>query len=159
MRLAKVIVGFWALALLAVSCSDNSCYENGSALPLVRFYASGTTTQVALAEVTIRGIDAPGDSMLVDSTTVGEVYLPLRVSVSTTQWEFEYGGVYEGVKDTLTLQYKSIPYFASVECGAMYNFELSSVTMTGHLADSVAVVKQVVDNGMDVAIRLFYPTE
>lgn len=123
---------------------------------MVRFYASGTTTMVAISDVTIRGIDAPGDSVLVDGETIDEVYLPLRATVGTTQWEFCYGGVGSELVDTLTLKYKPIPYFASAECGAMYNFELTSVAMTTHVADSVAVAKTIIDNGLDVAIRIFY---
>ena len=145
------------MTLVAVSCSDSGCYNNGSSLPLVRFYASGSTSQVKLSGVTIRGIDAPGDSLLVDNSVVDEIYLPLRATVNTTQLEFSFPEL--EVADTLTLQYRAIPYFASVECGAMYNFELTSVTMTNHMADSVAVVKTVIDNGSDVAIRLFYTVQ
>lgn len=157
MRLEKVILGILGLALISVSCSDNSCYDNGSALPLVRFYAMGSTSQVMLSGVTIRGIDAPGDSILVENSAVTEIYLPLRANVNTTQWEFSFPEL--GIADTLTLNYRAIPYFSSVECGAMYNFELSSVTMTYNMADSVAVVKTLIDNGIDVAIRLFYTAE
>ena len=157
MRLARVIMGIIALALITVSCSENSCYENGSALPLVRFYASGSTSQVMLSGVTIRGIDSPGDSLLVDNSVIDEIYLPLRATVNTTQWEFSFPEL--DIADTLTLQYRPIPYFSSVECGAMYNFELTSVTMTRHMADSVAIAKTLIDNGTDVAIRLFYTVQ
>ena len=154
MRWLQVILPMMLLALVA--CDDNSCYDNGSALPLVRFYKSGTTQQVTLEGVTIRGVDAPGDSVLVDSSAVSEVYLPLRVSATSTQWVLEYDGE-TVLADTLTLKYRSVPYFSSAECGAMYNFELSSVTSTHYVIDSIAIAKPVIDNGTDVAIRLFFP--
>lgn len=150
----------WLLLILLtvalVSCTDNSCYDHASALPLVRFYETGTATQLSLSDVVIRGVDAPGDSILVNGETVDEVYLPLRASATTTQWVLEYAGD-AGLADTITLQYRSIPYFASAECGAMYNFEIESVTATDILIDSIAVVKPVIDNGTDVAIRIFFP--
>ncbi|MBQ7689862.1 MAG: hypothetical protein IJT30_01530 [Muribaculaceae bacterium] len=143
---------------MLASCNDASCYDNGSALPLVRFCASGSTTQVSIEGLTIRGIDAPGDSVLVQGGTTSEVYLPLRATTTCTQWELDYPA--DGsTPDTLTIAYQPIPYFASAECGAMYNFQISSATVTHHLIDSVQVVKPLIDNGTDVAIRLFFPTQ
>ena len=146
-----------AVALLS-ACTDGGCYDNGSALPLVRFYVSGTTRQMSVDGLTIFGIDAPGDSILVDSTATSEVYLPLRATTNVTQWLFLYPGE-DIITDTLTVAYRPIPYFAGVECGAMYNFELTSVTVTHYVIDSVAVVKPLVDNSNAVAIRLFFPEE
>lgn len=154
-RLCHILLVVLA-ALMLVTCSDGSCYDNGSALPLVRFYASGTTTQVTVPNVTIRGIGAPGDSILVDDNAVSEIYLPLRATTGITQWEFTYGTEGNSVADTLTLTYDAVPYFAGIECGAMYNFHLKAVEMTYNYADSVAIVKPIINNGTDVAIRIFY---
>lgn len=155
-RLIYIFIALTA-ALLAVACSDGSCYDNSSALPLVRFYAKGTTTQVEVSNVTIRGIGVPGDSLLVDNDAVNEVYLPLRANADVTQWRFSYTVDADiELADTLTITYDAVPYFSSVECGAMYNFHLKSVELTGDYADSVAIVKPVIDNGTDVAIRMFF---
>lgn len=152
----KHIVVALLTALVLTACSDSSCYDNGSALPLVRFYGSGTTKQCALKGLSVRGVDAPGDSVLVSNETVQEVYLPLRVGVNATQWVFDYNT--EGIlPDTLTVTYEPVQFFSSVECGAMYNFKLHDVTVTHHVIDSVEVVKPVIDNVADVAIRLFFP--
>jgi hypothetical protein len=154
-RFSNILISLLA-ALLAVACSDGSCYDNSSSLPLVRFYESGTTKQVLVSDVTIRGIDVPGDSLLVDGKELSEIYLPLRAGTNKTQWEFFYGGIDTGLTDTLTLTYDVVPYFSSAECGAMYNFHLKSVELKGQYADSVAIAKPVVDNGTDVAIRMFF---
>ena len=154
LRMATLLV---PVLLGAAACTDGACYDNGSALPLVRFYASGTTTQVSVDGLTICGIDAPGDSLLVDSTATSEVYLPLRATTNTCQWVFIYPGI-AGEADTLTLNSRPIAYFAGAECGAMYNFELTSVSVTDNVIDSVQVVKPLIDNGTDVALRLFFPT-
>lgn len=145
-------------ALILVSCTDNSCYDNGSALPLVRFYASGTTRQVTVNGLTLRGLGAPGDSLLIDSTATSEVYLPLRATASNSQWVFDYPGDTD-LADTLTIAYEPIPYFAGAECGAMYNFQLTNVSCTHNVIDSVQVVKPLINNGTDVALRVFFPTE
>ncbi|MBR1803901.1 MAG: hypothetical protein IJ775_03225 [Muribaculaceae bacterium] len=146
-------------SLLALAaCSDSSCYDHSSALPLVRFYEKGTNNQLALTDVILRGVDAPGDSILVNGETIEEAYLPLRANTTTTQWVLEFA-TQMGLADTITLQYRPIPYFASAECGAMYNFELTSVTSTKYFIDSIAVVKPVINNGTDVAIRMYFPPD
>ena len=158
MRHLTAHIAALAMLLAMASCSDGSCYDNGSSLPLVRFYASGTTTQLSVQGLTIRGLDAPGDSVLVKNTATSEIYLPLRATTTSCQWEFTYMEEDEP-SDTLTLAYRPIPYFASAECGAMYNFEITSVTTTHHSIDSVQVVKPVIDNGSDVALRVFFSIE
>lgn len=149
------------LALVLTACGDDSCYDNGSSLPLARFYTSGTSTTVTVLNLTMRGIDAPGDSILIDNSSVSECYLPLRATVGTTQYELSYGDD-EGetlLADTITFSYRPVPYFASHECGAMYNFEMSSLTSTHHVIDSVVLVNKVIDNSTSVAVRIYIPDD
>ena len=150
-----------ALALGSTACGDDSCYDNGSSLPLARFYTSGTSTTVTVLNLTVRGIDEPGDSILIDNSSVSECYLPLRATVGTTQYELSYGDD-EGetlLADTITFSYRPVPYFASHECGAMYNFEMSSLTSTHHIIDSVVLVNKVIDNSTSVAVRIYIPDD
>lgn len=146
-----------AVALLAVpSCNDASCYDNGSSLPLVRFYASGGD-RVTLSSVTLRGIGVPGDSILADKKSLDEVYLPLRATTSQTQWVIEVG-ITNGstVADTLTVDYTPIPYFASAECGAMYSFEISNVSCSHNAIDSIVVTEHNVTNVAAETMRIYF---
>ena len=143
----------WTLA----ACGDGSCYDNGSSLPLARFYESGTTSTLTVLNHTVKGIDSPGDTILIKNSSVSECYLPLRATVNTTQYELRYG-TEEGkasVADTITFNYKPVPYFSSHECGAMYNFEVSSLTTTHHVIDSVTLVNPVITNTTNVALRIY----
>jgi hypothetical protein len=70
------------LGLGTAACGNDSCYDNGSSLPLAKFYVG--TSQQSVSGLTIKGIGAPGDSLLADSTSLSEVYLPLRANVSST---------------------------------------------------------------------------
>ncbi|MBQ1584686.1 MAG: hypothetical protein II078_06420, partial [Muribaculaceae bacterium] len=71
-------------ALYLTACNDDSCYDNGSSLPLAAFYLGNS--QQTITGLTIMGIGAPGDSLLADSSALKEVYLPLRASVGTTRY-------------------------------------------------------------------------
>ena len=143
-------------ALCGTSCSDDSCSENGSSLPLATLYVGDS--QQNISTLSIIGIGVPGDSLLVDSTSVNEVYLPLRASTSTTSyalWRPSSDGT-TTVRDTLTLDYEPIEYFHSIECGAMYNFNIKRISHTTHGIDSVVLLTPLVTNSRTPALRIHF---
>lgn len=146
-------------ALYLTACNDDSCYDNGSSLPLAAFYLGNS--QQTITGLTIMGIGAPGDSLLVDSSALKEVYLPLRASVGTTRyaisrWVGAGTPMAQQLHDTLTLDYEPIAYFHSTECGAMYNFNLHDVRCTINGIDSVVVITPLVTNSRTPALRIYF---
>ena len=151
---------FFSTALLILGgCGDGSCYDNGSAVPMARFYQSGTTTQVSPNGMTVSAIGAPGDTLLIDNATVSDLHLPLHVSTGSTQWRTTFAAS-DGTTetDTVTINYHPIEYFASVECGAMYHFDITGVSHTGHAIDSVVVAQAHVTHVDQVNLRIYLPT-
>ena len=157
-RLPLVAVAAALVMIMAAACADNSCYDNGSSIPMARFVQSGTSNAVTVSALTVRGIDAPGDSLLVDSANVSQTYLPLRATTTVTQWELDYGSE-RALLDTITFAYEPIPVFVSAECGAMYQFRLTQVTATTHGLDSVTVLKPLIDNVSTPALYIHIPVE
>ena len=146
-------------ALYLTACNDDSCYDNGSSLPLAAFYLGNG--QQTITGLTIMGIGAPGDSLLADSSALKEVYLPLRASVGTTRyaisrWVGVGTAMAQQLHDTLTLDYEPIAYFHSAECGAMYNFNLHDVRCTINGIDSVVVITPLVTNSRTPALRIYF---
>lgn len=146
-------------ALYLTACNDDSCYDNGSSLPLAAFYLGNS--QQTITGLTIMGIGAPGDSLLADSSALKEVYLPLRASVGTTRyaisrWVGAGTPMAQQLHDTLTLDYEPIAYFHSAECGAMYNFNLHDVRCTNNGIDSVVVITPLVTNSRTPALRIYF---
>ena len=146
-------------ALYLTACNDDSCYDNGSSLPLAAFYLGNS--QQTITGLTIMGIGAPGDSLLADSSALKEMYLPLRASVGTTRYAISrWVGVgtpmAQELHDTLTLDYEPIAYFHSAECGAMYNFDLHDVRCTINGIDSVVVITPLVTNSRTPALRIYF---
>ena len=146
-------------ALYLTACNDDSCYDNGSSLPLAALYLGNS--QQTITGLTIMGIGAPGDSLLADSSALKEVYLPLRASVGTTRyaisrWVGAGTPMAQQLHDTLTLDYEPIAYFHSAECGAMYNFNLHDVRCTINGIDSVVVITPLVTNSRTPALRIYF---
>lgn len=147
-----------ALTLVTAACSNDSCYDNGSSLPLAALHMG--SKQQSIPGLTIMGIGAPGDSLLAKSSTIDEVYLPLRASVAETSfavWRtIAIDTVSVEICDTLTFDYKAVPYFHSIECGAMYNFDIHGVNHTRHGIDSVVVLTPLVTNSRTPALRIYF---
>lgn len=147
------MLALWLAAGVALSaCSGDGCIDNRSSLPLAAFYKGGTA--VSVENLSVRGIGAPGDSVYVDKQTVSEVYLPLRPTVDECQFELDYN-IAGTPSDTITVHYSSQPVFASVDCGAMLNFQISDYSHTCHAIDSVALVRPVVTNNNAVTFRVY----
>lgn len=160
-------MAFAALLGLA-SCSSNECYDNHSALPLASFYAYPSMHGVSLQRLEIYGIGAPGDSVLYAPQSLSQAYLPFRLWQDTTQYVFAYmGELPDSIvsefpelvpRDTLTFVYKPKEWFVSPACGAMYFYDMDTVTHTSFLIDSVAY-NEVITNENTTNIKIFFRAE
>lgn len=155
------MIRHWPIFLLALvlccgSCSDDSCTDNGSSLPLATFYIGDS--QQAISGLSIMGVGAPGDSLLADGASINEAYLPLRASATSTSYALWRTSADSTVivRDTVTLTYQPVEYFHSTECGAMYNFEIQDASHTAHGIDSVVVLTPTVTNSRTPAMRIHF---
>ena len=167
----KSLIAVSAGALLALvaapGCNSDGCLDNHSAIPLAALYSSETGNKASYSFIRIAGVDAPRDSaMATPGTAVSEVYLPMRSAKTSTAWCFSYKlpSIFEegdpAYNDTLWIDYSSIPFFASEECGAMYNYRLRRIRHTDVLIDSVVVVPKdsTVTNVDATTFRIYFKT-
>ncbi len=148
---------------LLVSCSVGECLDNTSSIPLAGLYSDSTETSVTVDSISVYGIGAPGDSIMLNNASgIYEVYLPLRLdNGGVTQYVFHYNqsAVSDNrYNDTLTLKYKELPYFESYECGAMYYFQIEEFGYTQNIFDSVAVTDSLITNVNTESIKIFLKT-
>lgn len=163
MRTPAAIVLALVVLALQLACTDTTCNENRSSLPLMRFYNVDAVTRKATSasiNVWVEGVGVPGDSMICNNTPCSEVYVPLRVTTRSTQyamWRYHVSADGDStlLRDTITFNYEPVPYYSSRECGAMYNFDMSTVTTTHHGIDSVALVQPVVTNELRESLRVY----
>jgi len=153
-----VLLTALAMSLLVAACGDNSCYENGSSLPLATFYVGNT--QQSISRLTVMGIGVPGDSLLLDGGSADEMYLPLQAGATTTSFlfrrQFVIGTDTVTIKDTVTIDYQSVEYFHSAECGAMFNFNVKGVRWTENAIDSVVLLNKVITNAPLTSLRIHF---
>lgn len=160
---ALTVIFASALLLIVYSCNSSGCTEGRSGIPLVEFRSSATGEQIWVDSLQIYGIGAPGDSSIVKaSTTQSTVYMPLEADKSVTRWCIAYKREnldYVSLIDTLTFRYSAYPYFVSEDCGVGYRFDISSLTTTYHLIDSVQLIDPLITNVDKTYVAIYFRTE
>ena len=134
------------------SCSNENCIGNSTGIPLAGFYQGDKG--VTINNLTVYGIGAPNDSLIIDKSNASKVYLPLRLSTNSCKYVLNYN-TEGGYNDTITLGYDVIPYFESHECGAMYNFKITSMEHTRNAIDSVKIPDPMITNADVVSIKIY----
>lgn len=157
-HIAAIAVLLLLLGIGTLSCNNENCNGNGSSLPLATFYVGNN--QQTISGLTVMGIGVPGDSLLLDSASAKELYLPLRASATSSsfmlrRWKIA-NTVATPITDTLSIGYQSIEYFHSIDCGAMYNFNVENLTYTTHGIDSVVLVTKLITNSRTPALRIYF---
>ena len=157
-RLSRIAAMLFLLCIGAAACSNDSCYDNGNSLPLATFYVGNN--QQTITGLTVMGIGAPGDSLLLDSASVNELFLPLRATTTSSSYLFQRWRAGDDepflCSDTLTSEYEPIEFFHSIECGAMFNFDVKRVNCTTHGIDSVVLLTQLFTNSRTPALRIHF---
>lgn len=132
-----------ACAAFLIACSNEGCLNNRNSIPMAGFYLLEGEQSISVSKLEIYGIGAPGDSLLLDTARSNhQVYLPLRGDLKCAQFAFRSGGV----SDTLTINYNSWPYFDGEDCGAMWRYELTSLSYNRTLIDSVLITDPLITN-------------
>lgn len=159
-----LVISSMALLLTALlaGCNTSGCYDNQNSIPLAKFYSYQTKAAIAVDSISIGGVDAPNDSLLINNgSDVNSVYLPLRSTQSATAYfiHYEQKALSDPrFNDTITFHYTSIPYFVSEECGAMFRYSISSYSYTRHLIDSVGIIDTLITNADIERIRIYFRT-
>lgn len=126
------------------------------------FYSASNGQAISVSTLEIYGVGAPGDSVLYQSgEALSIAYLPFRSTSETTSFVFHYTQEdleEESLNDTLTFTYTSSPYFASEQCGAMLNYEITNLRYTRHIIDSVEITDSLVTNADRERIKIYFRT-
>ena len=156
-RIMLTIVAATAL----VACNTTGCIDNGSSLPLAGFYSSSTKSKITINSLTIGGVGAKNDSLIINKESASQAYLPFRADRDHVEYFIRYGQ--EGIdddehNDTIRFNYESFPYFASEECGAMFRYRIKSESHTSKFIESVEIVDSLVTNVDLERIHIFFRT-
>lgn len=158
----KHIVPLILVILTAVSCNNKECFDNQSTLPLAGLYSMQTGTAITVDSLTVYGIGAPGDSILLNNASdVSSLYMPMPLSGTSTSFVIYFNNKdldFVQLYDTLKIDYNCYPQFVSNECGAIYKYDITDFSHTTHLIDSVAIPTMEFDNVDKEVIKIYFRT-
>lgn len=158
-----MMLGIAAAAAMLLSCAGDGCTSGTASTPQVGFYSSSTLKAIAVDSLTVYGIGAPGDSLLLNcGRAISSLELPLRLATGNVQFVLHYNQkAISDVRynDTITLAYDAKPWFESDECGVFYVFDITSHKCTNHLIDSMAVPNPHVSNLGIETVKLYFRTQ
>ncbi len=139
-------------------CSTSDCDDLQNTLPMAGFFSTDSTpTPTTLPRLTLYGIGAPGDSLLLDSAlAVSEAYLPFRIDSRPTSFVLDY--LQGSMRDTITFTYDLSPRFSSMECGVVYDYTPTAITHTRTLIDSVTCPQGIITNVPGQNLRIYLKT-
>lgn len=143
------------------ACSSDGCSENQTCVPRAGFYSYNDGKQIVVDSIEVGGVGAPNDSLLIKGSS-RQTILPLRANIPSTSFFFRYTQkslADYAITDTLTIDYSTIPYFASEDCGAMFRYSISRISHTHNLIDSVALLDSTVTNLDLELIRIYFRTQ
>ena len=164
-KIARAMVAVASVAMLSLlsACGSDGCTSNTASIPLAQLYSSSTLKAIAVDSISVYGIGAPGDSMIVRcGRSISQFTMPLRTTVDETKYVIHYDQKAlsdERNNDTITLRYKTDAMFDSKECGVVYAFEVSDFYYTRHLIDSMAMPYNRITNLTSVAVQLYMRTQ
>lgn len=143
------------------SCSNDECLDNKNSLPLAGFYSSDSIPKaVSLDSVSIYGVDVPGDSVLHDSVRgLSQSYLPFRIDQNSTTYVIQYLTGLPGrfrLRDTITFNYKIVPWFVSSACGTIYEYDMQSIETTHYIIDSVSCPGKIINNANIENLKIYF---
>lgn len=158
-RLTPVLlVAAAAVATMLPACSTEECEGNKNSLPLAGFLSSAISPrEVSIDSLTVFGVGAPGDSLLLNNRSASELYLPFRIDEGETTFVFRYEQeALRGITDSVTFRYDIVPYFVSSACGVVYNYEIKSIDCTRNLIDSVSCPGMKITNANIRNINIYF---
>ncbi len=148
----------WAVA----SCGGDGCNSKTTSIPTARLFSMSTKKMILVDSLTVYGIGAPGDSMILHNAyRVSDIPMPFRYTAVSTQFVIHYEQKaisHPSFNDTLTFKYELVPIFDSSECGVIYAFDIVDYKCTKHLIDSISVPNKRVTNVSTVSVMLYMHT-
>lgn len=89
-KILNILFAIGLVGSVIVGCNTTGCVDNQSSIPLAGFYSYETLGAISLSNISVGGVDAPNDSLLLDHESVAEVYLPFRSLQDETVFFIRY---------------------------------------------------------------------
>lgn len=148
-RISSILIVCLTL-LAACGSEDESCRESRKVSLKIGFYQTGTKTALDADSLTVIAIDA--DSVLYDNVKkTNKIELLLDIQSEATR----YSILFNDQCDTLTVLYRSEPYFISYACGMIYTHQIDTAIWNRPTSYSIRIPEKLVTTADVQHIQLY----
>lgn len=121
------------------------------------FYEAGESdSKVSVDSLTVRGINAPNDSIWsMPDERKTQLYLPFKIDSDTTEYLFSINMSGMSMSSTVKFIYSRTPRFTDASCGVSYIFDIKKIECSGSLIDSVTCPTGFIDNRNIENLRIY----
>jgi hypothetical protein len=151
-RSISVVSAIMTLVLLLESCGEQACYDNTDPMMNSLLLESGTGVSVKATSIVVTGITATDTIEFVNAKTVSSFYLPLDPGNDVSTFYI----VLDGITDTAVINYTRHPHLVSDECGYTIVSELTDLSTTHNIIDTLIIENKSVNLNGKTNLHLFY---
>lgn len=140
-----LIIIFLSIGFLSCN-TDETCRKSRTVLLGMDFYLdtiNKQTNQVVVQKLTIDSLWVLGenlDKFFYAKQKTNTIKLPLNLFENETSFQMRFNKT----TDTVTIKYKNITEFLSLDCGYIRTHEIDSVISTRNFIDSITILNQKV---------------
>jgi hypothetical protein len=147
-----VLFPLMLLVVIAVSCADQACYDNTDPVMNTVILESGTGVTIKAGSIVVTGITATDTVEFVNAKTVSSFSLPLDPGNDVSTFYI----VLDGIADTAVISYTRHPHLVSAECGYTFVSELTGLSTTHNIIDTLIIETKNVNLNGERNLNLFY---
>lgn len=151
-RFISVLSAVMLIVLLPVSCAEQACYDNTDPMMNTLLLESGTGVSVKAASIVVTGMIATDTIDFLDVENVSSFSLPLDPGDDVSVFYI----VLDGITDTAVINYTRHPHLVSAECGYTFISELTGVSSTHNIIDTLIIENKSVNLNGERNLNLFY---
>jgi hypothetical protein len=158
--LRAIIRNIFSITLIGIiipvmlqSCEEECTYKPRS-FAGVDFHSvvDGIDNQWPVDSLSVSGLGREDSLLYSNRRNIRSISLPMNGSAEESGFIF----VFNNETDTIWFSYKVIPWFLSMECGFVLNFELIEARHTVSIIDSVVIVTREITSFDETNIRIYH---
>jgi hypothetical protein len=140
------------ISLIVASCSSKVCYDETDPEMNVLMLADGTGTALEADSLRVTGIVSLELTEFVEETDISTFSLPLDPTSDVSTFFIKINDI----TDTVTITYSRMPHLVSPECGYTIVSDITGLTSTQNIIDTLIVENKSVNLDGKTNLRLFY---
>ena len=158
LRCIPRLLGIFLIVIGMAACSGEDCPINNTVMGKMVFYNQYGDAVAVNAILSVSAVRPQGDSVVLNQKSLAsDVLFPLSYAHETDTFVFCYDFNSSGILyDSLYISHTNTPTLVSVDCGTAMFHDITSVSSTHHLIDTLVLKSSEVNYDERENIQVIY---